>query len=744
MTPYTEKLYQLLPAIYRIRDEGQDWPLRALLEILGEQADTMDENIAQLYENWFIETCEPWVVPYIGELLGVRGLHEVTDAAFSQRAQVANALRYRRRKGTAAMLEQLAHDTTGWSTRVVEFFQRLETTQHLNHLRPENLRTPDLRDGAALERADTPFDSTSRTVEVRSIATGRGRYNLPNVGFFLWRLRAYPVRRAPAFDHGNGRFSFSQLGNDIPLFRLPVAEEDITHLAEECNVPEPIRRRGFLARKDDHYGEDRSLLIWLNGVTQDATKIVPCNLENWIRRPGAGQIAVDPELGRLAFPPGEAPEKVEVRYAYGFGADLGGGFYDREQVEVPGAVQCYRIGQTQGYKTLQDAVTQWINDDKPSAAFLIQDSEFYDVDLDISVPAGRTLEIRADRNDASEQQRPVLRLKSALKLAGAPPDDDKTAPAAVVLDGLWLAGNQVQAQAGSLGELTVRHCTLVPGWTVNPDDPAAPAGSASLIADVANAHLVVTLDRCITGPVLLAGGEKLAVRDSIIAANGGLAIEAQMLAVERSTILGCVNAREVELASNSIFTGLVVATRRQAGCVRFCSLPRDSRVPRRYRCQPNLAIQQAHEKAKAQDKPVPTTERENGIAVSLKPAFGSEHYGQPEFAQLLSAGPREILTGADDESEMGAFHHVRAPQREGNLRASLDEYLRAGLEAGLFYVDLIDPNRGRTYESRFDAKHVQPREALQQRADAARPRAARRGVERAAGYSRASRGGRNR
>ena len=35
---------------------------------------------------------------------------------------------------------------------------------------------------------------------------------------------------------------------------------------------------------------------------------------------------------------------------------------------------------------------------------------------------------------------------------------------------------------------------------------------------------------------------------------------------------------------------------------------------------------------------------------------------------------------------MGAFHDLYQPQREINLRVRLDEYLRFGLEAGIFYA----------------------------------------------------------
>src|SRR5687768_15481874 len=72
-----DRLYALLPAIHRLRDAERGYPLRALLRVIGEQVDVLENDIAQLYDNWFIETCDDWVVPYIGDLIGYRTLHEV-------------------------------------------------------------------------------------------------------------------------------------------------------------------------------------------------------------------------------------------------------------------------------------------------------------------------------------------------------------------------------------------------------------------------------------------------------------------------------------------------------------------------------------------------------------------------------------------------------------------------------------------------------------------------------------------
>jgi len=61
-------IWALIPAVYKRRDADAGGVLRALINVLGEQAGLIHDDIAQLYDNWFIETCDDWVVPYIGDL----------------------------------------------------------------------------------------------------------------------------------------------------------------------------------------------------------------------------------------------------------------------------------------------------------------------------------------------------------------------------------------------------------------------------------------------------------------------------------------------------------------------------------------------------------------------------------------------------------------------------------------------------------------------------------------------------
>src|SRR6266567_682854 len=209
--PRLDRLYQLLPAVYRQRDADQKYPLQALLRVIAEQVNVVEDDVQQLYEDWFIETAEDWAVPYIADLIGYRPVSDAgspSDDTTAQgralnrilipRREFANTITYRRRKGTIALLELLANDIAGWPARAVEFFRLLGWNQNLNHLHLRRARTVDVRSLEDFGLIDGPFDSLAYTVDVRRINSHRaiGRYNIPSVGVFVWRLKSYSVTRS--------------------------------------------------------------------------------------------------------------------------------------------------------------------------------------------------------------------------------------------------------------------------------------------------------------------------------------------------------------------------------------------------------------------------------------------------------------------------------------------------------------------------------------------------------------------
>ena len=58
----------------------------------------------------------------------------------------------------------------------------------------------------------------------------------------------------------------------------------------------------------------------------------------------------------------------------------------------------------------------------------------------------------------------------------------------------------------------------------------------------------------------------------------------------------------------------------------------------------------------------------------------------PDEVHPTALEPQEVRTGAEDGSEMGVWGLLKQPQRVANLEASLDAYLRFGLEAGLLFA----------------------------------------------------------
>ena len=316
----TEEIYRLLPSVYRVRDAEQGGILRELVDVLTGQINVLAESLEQAYDDQFVETCADWVAPYIGDLVGYRTLHGVIPQIASPRADVANTIRYRRRKGTVSVLEQLARDVTGWPAHAVEFFELLVTTQFMNHIRPQAAATADLRSAARLELAGGfqagAFDGFAHTGEMRRIGSRSGRYNIPNVGIFLWRVQALRLGGSPLVDaDGSGlRFRFDPLGTDKPLFATPRTETEITHLAEPLDVPLPLLRRFLEANLAALYGAGGSLLLeteTAGGLDDVAvTDIRVCDLSDDPSLPGTlgARAAAGRHVGRGR--PGTRPRRV--------------------------------------------------------------------------------------------------------------------------------------------------------------------------------------------------------------------------------------------------------------------------------------------------------------------------------------------------------------------------------------------------------------------------------------------------
>ncbi len=690
-----DRLYELLPAVYRTRDVDQGLALRDLLRVIAEQVIVVEDDIAKMYDDWFIGTCSDWVVPYIAELVGYPGVQGV----HTPRRDVADYIRTLRRRGTAALLEELAHDSAGFSARVIELFMLLGWTQNLNHRNPHRGRFAELRDVEGLELIDTPFDRDAHTVDIRNVNASRhyGLHNIPSAAMYVWRLRAFPLTRAEAYmPRTSGySFTFNPLGYDAPIFTSARFDPDPTAIAGEINLPAPIRRRALERHRADYYPE--SFAIWLNDSDTPVPigNLVVADLSKWAYVPGKKKVAVDPWLGRIAL--AEEPSSVRVSYRYGFSGDVGAHESPRT-IPQPRDASLYRVGESEEHTTLKGAFDAWsaAKPKPPHAVIEIADSRTYTEDLPpIELAEKESLQIRA-----AQRTRPVLRIidwgpsrVESLRVNLA----DRSR---FTLDGILLAGGPLRisgrGETPPSVRVTVRRATLVPGWELDEHcHPKEPEESSLLVENVRG---TIAVDGSILGTitvrneVLESDPVRIDVRDSIIDATaddleaiagyGGYAWAT--LRMVRCTVIGEILAHAMELGENSIFTAPLTIVRRQAGCVRFCYLPAGSRTPRRYHCQPDLVELAVKEAAKPGENTTPGIEEERR---RVKPRFTSTAFASPAYCQLDFDCADEIARGAEDEGEMGAFHDLFLPQRISALGARLDRSTPAGLETGIIFAD---------------------------------------------------------
>jgi hypothetical protein len=351
--------------------------------------------------------------------------------------------------------------------------------------------------------------------------------------------------------------------------------------------------------------------------------------------------------------------------------------------------------------SLDDALRQFAQEAPPYGVVELEDSGLYGVTESIELADGQTLMIRA-----ANERRPIVWLADRRADQADSMAVGLGAGATFTLDGVMVAGRPVHGE-GRAGEqaaeteaeecvscrrIVIRHCTLVPGWLpVAGCEPQTPAPPSLELVDLDDG--CVEISHSILGAVQVTAGHhdgdpvKLVVSDSILDAGspelevvgaGGPGAAYVLLTIARATVFGSIHAHAVDLAEDSIFEGPLNVARRGRGCVRFSSIVPGSRTPRRFHCQPDLAVDALG--------PLPTAEAKAHAEISVRPRFTSTKYAQPGYAQLSCACPEEISRGADDESEMGAFHDLFQPQRIAALNARADEYTPAGMDVAVIPV----------------------------------------------------------
>ena len=561
---YADRLWSLIPAIYRSLDagptSGSNGPLRELVNRIGVQAAVVRRSIDRLGENQSIELCDDWVIPYIGDLVATR-LVSCLDAD-AQRIDVAKTIYYRRRAGTLGILEELAADIATIDARCVEFFRRLGRTRHqfdpplaYQIVNPvsgpigftgdaleiaEGLIGPysgtpaggfaDLRNRYAASNTGTAFDEFSYTADLRAPVESLGWYNIRNLGVFLWWLEAFPISAAtPVSGGGNPTtgvspcFTFDPSGRDLKLF-APSRRAATSQTAEdfwgenwaspeEWVLPVPIRQTLWNQLQLD--GPPELLYtdaFWVGLMAGGTSAPVPVST-----------LLIHPERGRFSFPTGAPVGTITTSYSFGLLLAIGAGGYNDDiltDLTLPTVTSAVTGGASgPGLNPPLAAISAGAVD----ATLQIDDTLTYTGPTQtLTVPAGCTVAITAESG-----QRPVLRWTGAAPatwtITGQSSAGTGT-PTVLVLEGLWLVGADI-ILTGSFDAVYLRMVTLDPGTSTAPGSAAffetaidgQPLAPTTLWIE--GSVTTLTLERSITGPIRTRNGgivAQLTATDSVI------------------------------------------------------------------------------------------------------------------------------------------------------------------------------------------------------------------------------------
>jgi hypothetical protein len=480
---------------------------------------------------------------------------------------------------------------------------------------------------------------------------------------------------------------------DVPSqgTRLFIADDGSTYFvpADEVALATALREQSYAGLEPARAAQGQVLPIsgvWpLQQRRPVAINLCRCERNSLL---GPGELGIDPELGRFAFPssdPAIGQGGLSVDYVEAFSDRVGALNFDRQLDS--GALATRLVSQSGDadrsltaspagapvHSNLADAIANAQNND----VIEIVDSATYSASTGIVLnnPVVQSLTIRA-----AAGQRPCLTFYQAADVPASASFRVTTAMSLLRLNGLLISGGPFFIQS-RVQQLRFTACTL---------DPLA-AFPESLIAHGPNVSdgegAIYLLCRCLTGGIWLGSGvAQLIVADSIVDGRSAHSIagrpqagsppalfgplagittqSAGTVQLERVTVLGRISCNVLN-ASESLLNDLAFVQDQQSGCVRFTRFERGSVLPRRYQC-------------------VPSDEQATTCSLPwrcIAPVFNSLSFGRPDYAQLAAACPTEILVASEAGAEVGAFAGVLNTIRLANLNAKLQEFMPVGLSA---------------------------------------------------------------
>lgn len=714
---FGELLYQLLPAVYRERDNtvrdarGQPTRLGDLalyLDAMGGLLDrvraTLDQRLADSFPDNPASgaACQDWLIPYFARLLDVR---LVSPDPQGQRDEVAHAVRWRQSKGTLVCAEEIAESVTHSEVELQEGFRRVARTPRVGvALLPASVYgvtrpVPEVTRHPGLPVATVDFRCTSRAVRTAT----------DNAATKVSWLGGHPVRFMQANPHGvpEAPSSFDDASRRTVDLRTPSAQSGHAHprrLLAYASVPfaalppprtqltfDELAHSPLVSWSIDAEGRE----LRVRRVARQALQII-----GDVVLPPVGVDTVVIEglefAGRLTLQQGLAGgplRRLYLRAALATELEVRSQYYDPEQpvleasdcligtLTVPDGYARLRrctvrraavCGAVLAYDTIFSATLRASDGLPPDAGVLrncrvppeiaaLLALEHPPIDLDQSCTTAEPKFFTSAADDglsALDSDAGVLRPDCAAGVLFGASDGRELG---VHHDGRAGAPVVLRAAqtlpADSQPGYVLRDLVFAQGLTIE-----SGSGAGLVIERVALSQLAVAADAR-TG----IDGAALPVLDARSSLLGQLTVRPGLARLEYCTVLGDTVVAAVQ-ASDCIFNGRFAAGDEEGGlgahdCLRYCRLPAAV-----FAAQATGGAR-AHLVRCSAERPV-FFERD----------FARGLGGAPGLAVLHPATPLAISRGAEDGGELGAFHQQRYCASRDAVRDKLAEHLPVGVE----------------------------------------------------------------
>jgi len=679
------QLIDLVPALDQLNTKQKtNKRLATLLAVMQSQSDAIAANIDLLYQSWFIETCDDWTVSYIAKLIGLPSDLANASNIARQRALVANTLLYRSYRGTAHALSCAIQDASGWPVMVVEGIEKQLTSAQAD-IPPKDQPTIFAIDG--LEESASPPSPHSDDRTMYSI------YKTPitpptdkdAVAIYYWRDQVIERSGIEAAPMGDNVFYFDPAARALPLM-IPLWGPGDTASELPIQLPVPTAftrlRLSEMLELGDSSPLQRTLRIFVDGTAIHSSRIFARDLSKKITKKETsalkkaartGTLAlVDPELGAVKIFCGpednqSQPLKIHSNHWATANGDIGGGIYDRSSRMIISDAATWSVLISQAataqskppagfdavYSDLEHALEAWQKNKHAETVIHLADNNRHALP-EGSLTIGDNINVVAIQ--AAQGFQPTL--TGDLKLQGA-------AHAEVWISGCYLIGDF--SITGGLNAILV-DCTLWPSQenAINYQPDGQGISSAR--------HSRVDLDHCISGPLKLAGRDcVLSVSDSIIDGMGGPALSGpEDVILDELGQVSDLPIGSAVAASNTSFLGDVY-TLQLLSTVNTLVVGKID-TPRHKKQTPSDGIW-------VSDSHVPQID------------MISRQSGMPGYGVLGAHNPVELLEGASDGSEFGAWHSSFNAARLKAAQKITNHYCPIGMRAELIDTGLPPAKR---------------------------------------------------